>query len=96
MLRDAEIVAIGGHLYAQRMRHHAIYAINDPSRKTAMLLRLMRQISYGQYGGTIEHSARAQLGDFFSVNFGTRYNDLAIWTLARLGLNRRRSVLADS
>jgi len=56
---------------------------------------LLRQIAYAQYGGTIEPLGTAQLEDFFSVNFGTRYNDLSNWALARLGLNRRRSVLAD-
>ena len=64
MLRDAKIVALGGQLYAQRMRHHAIDAINDPSRKTAMLLRLMRQIAYGQYGGTIEPLGAGTTGRF--------------------------------
>jgi hypothetical protein len=51
MLRDAKLVALKGQLYAQRMRHDTIYAINDPPRKAAMLLRLVRQIAYGQYRG---------------------------------------------
>ena len=61
-----------------------------------MLLRLMRQLPMRSMEARQNHSARAEPGDFVSVNFGTRYNDLASWALARLGLNRRRSVLADS